>query len=555
MSVNGVEPNSSCRETGLKSNSIRHPQNTDYSVSVHLSNIGGHKDMSLDLPVSSIGSPRRSKISTDFTGFKNNQWQPYKNAKHELPCTFFVPNFYYKVRWILLTFFHYRIFSVWEHCITLGEALVVLGSVGLVTYAGFYSCCDSILTGNVASYPLLATFVLSSKNSVLTFLLGVPYERLLFYHKLSALFSLALGGMHGVVSFINAEGWWKYAKDEIISGFVLYGSALATTLVSFYYVRKYFYELFYRFHVAFGVLMLVYTYKHGATIAFYGVYFWAFDWVLKLTTILVNLAWTRKCTMSRLPGKVVRVEFEKKGFKYRTGQHIMLCVPRISPFEWHPLSISSAPHEDTVTVHLKVLGDWTKKFHDYLPQGTDKEMLAFVDGPFGNPAINLDSGKFKHFLLISGGIGITPMQSIANELTWQMEMGRDIHKIMFVWSFGDAELLSSALNSEKEFMKHENNYSGRFETHFHMSKRAKTTIQDDAIQQADPELVKRVEFGRAHLSVYFEKMFEAASDEKDSQVAVLCCGPQPMMEETLRLCQAWSKNKVYFKYHGETFDF
>jgi ferredoxin-NADP reductase len=39
-----------------------------------------------------------------------------------------------------------------------------------------------------------------------------------------------------------------------------------------------------------------------------------------------------------------------------------------------------------------------------------------MDGPYGNPAIDIDGDKYKIFMMISGGIGITPMQSITNEL-------------------------------------------------------------------------------------------------------------------------------------------
>lgn len=36
--------------------------------------------------------------------------------------------------------------------------------------------------------------------------------------------------------------------------------------------------------------------------------------------------------------------------------------------------------------------------------------------------IDLDSAKYKNVLMISGGIGITPMQSICNDLHAQFEV-------------------------------------------------------------------------------------------------------------------------------------
>ena len=48
---------------------------------------------------------------------------------------------------------------------------------------------------------------------------------------------------------------------------------------------------------------------------------------------------------------------------YQAGQYVNLCVPAISVLEWHPFSLSSAPHMPTATIHAKIAGDWTRKLH------------------------------------------------------------------------------------------------------------------------------------------------------------------------------------------------
>ena len=57
-------------------------------------------------------------------------------------------------------------------------------------------------------------------------------------------------------------------------------------------------------------------------------------------------------------------------FKYRGGQYIFLCIPDVAKLEWHPFSLSSAPYEDDVTVHIRVLGDWTEKLYKLAASGT-----------------------------------------------------------------------------------------------------------------------------------------------------------------------------------------
>ncbi len=49
--------------------------------------------------------------------------------------------------------------------------------------------------------------------------------------------------------------------------------------------------------------------------------------------------------------------------------------------------------------------------------------------------------RYKVFLLVSGGIGISPMQSIATELLEQQRRGRKIHRIYFVWVLKNYDIL------------------------------------------------------------------------------------------------------------------
>ena len=47
----------------------------------------------------------------------------------------------------------------------------------------------------------------------------------------------------------------------------------------------------------------------------------------------------------------------------------------------------------------------------------DAQPIKFLfEGPYGSPAVDIYGGSYQMFLLISGGIGITPMQSVVNSL-------------------------------------------------------------------------------------------------------------------------------------------
>ncbi|KAJ1953025.1 hypothetical protein GGI12_006106, partial [Dipsacomyces acuminosporus] len=52
------------------------------------------------------------------------------------------------------------------------------------------------------------------------------------------------------------------------------------------------------------------------------------------------------------PSGVVEVLMDKKIFNYRPGQYVKLYCPSVSLLQWHPVTISSAPEEDFLSIHF-----------------------------------------------------------------------------------------------------------------------------------------------------------------------------------------------------------
>ena len=96
-----------------------------------------------------------------------------------------------------------------------------------------------------------------------------------------------------------------------------------------------------------------------------------------------------------LPGKVVALYIQKpKVWDVKAGMYLFVQVPEVSSFEWHPFTITSAPEDEFVSIHIKVLGDWTgdlykmfvKTPHAALsPAAKDSNIsylpIARIDGP------------------------------------------------------------------------------------------------------------------------------------------------------------------------------
>ncbi|XP_048491002.1 respiratory burst oxidase homolog protein E isoform X1 [Beta vulgaris subsp. vulgaris] len=137
--------------------------------------------------------------------------------------------------------------------------------------------------------------------------------------------------------------------------------------------------------------------------------------------------------VSELPGNVFSLLMSKpQGFKYKSGQYIFLQCPAISKFEWHPFSITSAPGDNFLSVHIRIVGDWTQELKQVFTEGrmsvSSIGRLKFeeegirqrglprlhVDGPYGAPAQEYQS--YDVLLLVGLGIGATPFISILKDL-------------------------------------------------------------------------------------------------------------------------------------------
>ncbi|KAG6579534.1 Respiratory burst oxidase-like protein F, partial [Cucurbita argyrosperma subsp. sororia] len=133
------------------------------------------------------------------------------------------------------------------------------------------------------------------------------------------------------------------------------------------------------------------------------------------------------------PGNVLALQMSKPPqFRYKSGQYMFVQCPAVSPFEWHPFSITSAPGDDYLSVHIRQLGDWTQELKRVFAEAcetpvsgksgllradeTTKKCLPklLIDGPYGAPA--QDYRNYDVLLLVGLGIGATPFVSILKDL-------------------------------------------------------------------------------------------------------------------------------------------
>ncbi|KAK9279482.1 hypothetical protein L1049_013161 [Liquidambar formosana] len=141
-------------------------------------------------------------------------------------------------------------------------------------------------------------------------------------------------------------------------------------------------------------------------------------------------------------GNVLALYMSKPaGFKYQSGMYLFVKCPDISNFEWHPFSITSAPEDAYLSVHIRTLGDWTTELKNRFTQACEPSASQprkgnlvrmetkatsnyehsqtrfpkiLIKGAYGAPAQNYK--KYDILLLIGLGIGATPFISIIKDM-------------------------------------------------------------------------------------------------------------------------------------------
>ncbi|TFK29465.1 NADPH oxidase isoform 2 [Coprinopsis marcescibilis] len=276
------------------------------------------------------------------------------------------------------------------------------------------------------------------------------------------------------------------------------------------------------------------------------------------------------------PSGVMEVQIKKEKTITQAGQYIFISCPEISYFQWHPFTLTSAPEEDFISVHIRVAGDWTTAFSkalgcDFGKKGKDEKAVditqsisralprVMVDGPFGSASE--DFLNYEAVMLVGGGIGVTPFASILKHIWYRMNnlsSGKPtrLSKVYFTWvikDFGTAEWFHSLLHAIEE-----EDTQNRIEINIYLTARLKEDevnniiVQDvGAEKDAITSLRAPTHFGRPN----WNRVFGSLCDKHpETDIGVFFCGPAPLSKELHKMCNVYSTAKgTRFFYGKENF--
>ncbi|KAK3821527.1 MAG: FAD-binding domain-containing protein [Benniella sp.] len=265
------------------------------------------------------------------------------------------------------------------------------------------------------------------------------------------------------------------------------------------------------------------------------------------------------------PPKVVEVQIKRE----LSGQYVFLNCPDISLWEWHPFTITSAPEEDYVSVHIRIVGDWTRAFARRLgctfddeqqfwieelmsrrgqggcrnrrypvgPRGTKVITLprVLIDGPYGSPSE--DAFNYEIAVLVGAGIGVTPLASVLKHIWYSVMQPTKIitlRKVYFFWAFEWFQDLLIALEEQNmsDFLEIRSYLTGELDAEelntVLMEARASAAMAAARnLRYAITGLRSPTYYDRPNFDKIFGELAQAHSREH-GQVGVFFCGPKPL---------------------------
>ncbi len=311
------------------------------------------------------------------------------------------------------------------------------GSSGLDTAAGFLTAVGQ-LTALFGTYLVLIELVLMSRSPWLEQSFGM--DRLAAAHRWVGFGCVWLLGIHAVTTTIGyglgdgqtvvGEAWTLVTTYPFVlwavAGFALFVAVAISSMRAAR--RRLSYETWHGIHL-YAYLAVALTFAHQLVVGAdftddpMARLYWIGMYLLTVAAILVFRFGQPIRTSLRHRLRVANVVREGPGvvsiyltgrdldrLAIRSGQYLV-CRFLASDGWWraHPFSISAAPNGEWLRLTVKDLGDDSARLQD-VPLGTP----VYVEGPYG--ALTGARRTKSRVLLVAGGIGITPLRALLEEL-------------------------------------------------------------------------------------------------------------------------------------------
>lgn len=339
------------------------------------------------------------------------------------------------------------------------------------------------------------TILLSSRESLLSLITGLPYQSFNFLHRWtgyiifvqSFLHTLAWTVVEGKLYQPQPSVWVAFMSERYIIWGVIAMVFLSCLLISStqWCIRLTGYEFFRKAHYVLAMLYIGACWGHWNKLypwLLSSLVVWFLDRGIRLVrtallhhqylevgnttgmgfkTISASIAHFRDSAH----GDVIRLDFDHIHGAWNIGQHFYLCFPQLTIWQAHPFTPLNIPNyrhsRQTHSYIVRSKKGQTKKLATLATavqsSGSSQEVQLILTGPYGQAILDNDppSKSDVNVLCIAGGTGITyvlpvimnlvqshPNKNRSLELIWVVRRSEDLHWIRVE--------LASLRNSAKE---------------------------------------------------------------------------------------------------------
>jgi predicted ferric reductase len=293
------------------------------------------------------------------------------------------------------------------------------------------------VTGLLGTYLVLVQLLLMARIPWLEHALG--FERMAVLHKWNGYLAISLLLAHGIFQTLGYQlGDGKDVFGQLadfvnsytglLAAIVSLGLFVAVVVVSITIARRRLaYETWYFIHLyTYLAVALAFSHQLATGVDFAGnpafVYYWELLYLVVGGLLVLYRVIGPLAAYQRHRFRVQSVEREARGvfsiyisgrdlgaFEIEAGQFAFWrFLDRKRWWQSHPFSLSAMPDGRRLRITVKNIGDFSGAIHDLNP-GTP----VLLEGPFGK-FIERPAGS--KVLLIAGGIGITPIRPLAEEM-------------------------------------------------------------------------------------------------------------------------------------------
>ncbi|CAK8698108.1 unnamed protein product [Clavelina lepadiformis] len=369
--------------------------------------------------------------------------------------------------------------------------------------------------------------------------------------------------------------WWFFESIPGVTGILLLLTLSIIYIFAKQFSRRYCFRAFWITHHLYSLLYVLIIF-HGSmgvvqspAFHFYLVVPAAMFTIDKLITISRSKIQISVVKAEPLPSGVLNLVFKRPtAFDYKSGQWVRIASLALGSNEYHPFTLTSAPHEKHLSLHIRSAGPWTtnlRNLYQSAIERNEKFPNLYLDGPFGEG--HQDWYKYEVSVLVGAGIGVTPFASIIKDIVHRSTTHKGFQitckKVYFIWVTRTQRHFEWLTDIIKDLEETEGGdlvsthiyitqFSNKFDLRTTMLYICERYFQKVANKSMFTGLKAVTHFGRPQFEFFLDSLQAMHKDVRT--IGVFSCGPPGLTNGVDEACTNLNKfNKARFNHFYENF--